>query len=142
MCRVSFASMGFVAALTLTACGAGTPSSQPLASSPSAVVTARPSASAQPSLAPAVPAPRVIAVTVAGGTVTGVDSRVAASLGEQLVIRVTSDVADEVHLHGYDLRADVAAGGTVDIPLTATIAGGFEVELEGSGQTLFQLRVS
>ncbi|MBC7373896.1 MAG: hypothetical protein H7323_07895 [Frankiales bacterium] len=88
------------------------------------------------------PTPRVIAVAVAGGMVTGVDSRVAARLGEQLVVRVTSDVADEVHVHGYDLRADVAAGGTVEIPLTAAIPGGFEVELEGSGQTLFQLRVS
>ncbi len=116
------------AALALTACGA----------------EAGPTAGAAPeaSVASALPAPRVVAATVNAGTVSGVDSRVPARLGEQLVVRVTSDATDEVHVHGYDLHAEVPAGGTVEIPLTATIPGGFEVELEGSGQTLFQLRVS
>ncbi len=131
-----------LAGLALTACSAGSVSTQSVAPSPPTVITSGPSAPPSPSVASAVPGPRVIAVTVAGGTVSGVESRVAARLGEQLVVRVTSDVADEVHLHGYDLRAEVPAGGTVDIPLTATIPGGFEVELEGSGRTLFQLRVS
>ena len=126
-----------LAAVALTACGAET-----TGSTPSQVAASPPPMSPAATTPPAVPAPRVIAVTVAGGAVSGVDSRVPARLGEQLVVRVTSDVADEVHVHGYDLRAEVPAGGTVDIPLAATIPGGFEVELEGSGRTLFQLRVS
>ena len=43
---------------------------------------------------------------------------------------VKSDVADEVHLHGYDISRDVPAGGTVRISFTATLPGRFEVELE------------
>ena len=81
-------------------------------------------------------------MTVAGGTVSGTDGREEVRLGEQVVVRVTSDVDEEVHVHGYDLMADVAAGQTVEIPLTADVPGVFEVELEDSGQQLFQLRVS
>lgn len=129
---------------SLTACAGSDPA--PESPPPPPAAAAEPSASAA-SLAPSpspspTPTAQVIDVTVAGGAVTGVGARVEVGLGEQVVIRVTSDVADEVHLHGYDLKADVAPGGTVEIPFTATIPGGFEVELENSGKTLFQLRVA
>ena len=32
--------------------------------------------------------------------------------GDRVVIVVDSDVADEIHVHGYDLKKDVTAGGT------------------------------
>jgi hypothetical protein len=54
---------------------------------------------------------------------------------------VSSDTADEVHVHGYDLKKDVAAGGTVSFAFRADIDGIFEVELENSGIQLAQLRV-
>ena len=63
-------------------------------------------------------------------------------LGEQVVLRVSSDVAEEVHVHGYDLEQAVPAGGSADIPLTASIPGVFEVELHESGKALYQLRVA
>ena len=134
------------ALVLLTGCGtevprAAVPGDEPVASTQ----TSGPSAGAAPASPPAAapsPSARVVDVTLAGGTVTGVSSRVEAVLGERLVIRVTSDVADEVHVHGYDERAVVPAGGTVEIPLTADIPGGFEVELEESGRLLFQLRVA
>ena len=115
------------------------PSPLPTASTPPA---STPPASTPPPPPPAAPARRVIDVTVAGGKVTGVESRVPAKLGERLEVRVTSDVAEQVHVHGYDLTADVAAGGVASIEVDATIPGGFEVELEKSHKTLFQLRVS
>ena len=59
-----------------------------------------------------------------------------------MVLRISSDVAEEVHVHGYDLEAAVPAGGSVDIPVDATIPGVFEVELHDSGKLLFQLRVA
>lgn len=110
---------------------AASPSAEALASTPAPDPSPSPSPSAQ-----------VIDVTVAGGVVTGVDARVEVGLNTQVVIRVTSDVAEEVHVHGYDLSKPVAAGGTVEIPFTASIPGGFEAELETSGKTLFQLRVA
>jgi hypothetical protein len=107
------------------------------AAAPSAVASSAASTAPVPS-----PSLRTIDVTVAGGAVTGTSGREQVKLGESVVIRVTSDVAEEVHVHGYDVKADVAACSTAEIPLTASIPGGFEVELEGSGKTLFQLRVA
>ncbi|MCW2713145.1 MAG: uncharacterized protein JWN88_192 [Frankiales bacterium] len=142
------------AGLLLTGCSAGTDGvAGPQASSPSTTAAQQsgsppaspptvPSLAPTPPPPPAPPARRVIALTVAGGEVTGVESRVPAQLGEALTIRVTSDVSEQVHVHGYDLQADVAAGGTVQVDLEATIPGSFEVELHRSHKTLFQLRVS
>jgi hypothetical protein len=56
-------------------------------------------------------------------------------------LRVVSDVADEIHLHGYDLKKDVPAGGSVTFSFTADIEGVFEVELEGRGEQIAQLTV-
>ena len=50
--------------------------------------------------------------------------------GDDIQFKVESDVADEVHFHGYDVGMDVEAGGSVTCDLPATDAGVFEVELE------------
>jgi heme/copper-type cytochrome/quinol oxidase subunit 2 len=59
-----------------------------------------------------------------------------------VTVRVTSDVADEIHVHGYDLKQDVEAGSTAEISFTADIPGVFEVELENAGFKLADLEVS
>lgn len=84
---------------------------------------------------------RVITVVVSGGRVEGGFSREKVKLGEAVVLRVTSDTADEVHVHGYDKKADVAAGGTTEISFTADIPGVFEVELEERKLKLLELEV-
>ena len=61
--------------------------------------------------------------------------------GQTVRLVVTSDVADEIHVHGYDVKADVAANGTVELSFTASIPGVFEVELEQRGRRLFTLEV-
>jgi heme/copper-type cytochrome/quinol oxidase subunit 2 len=82
----------------------------------------------------------VIEVSVAGGTVHG-PQRTTVDKDSPVRIIVTSDVADEVHVHGYDLKADVGPGLPGTVQFTATIPGTFEVELEGLGQLLFELEV-
>ena len=47
-------------------------------------------------------------MTVAGGQVSGDTGRVPVAAGEQVTLVVTSDVADEIHVHGYDLTAAIA----------------------------------
>ena len=61
--------------------------------------------------------------------------------GDQIEFRVRSDVADEVHVHGYDLMKDVGPGQTVTFSFKATITGIFEVELENAGKQIAELRV-
>ena len=131
-------------AVLLTGCAAGQePAAAPAltSSSPSAPAgaTSSPAAASPPGPTPSV---RTVAITYAGGEVTGTSGREEVPVGEQVVLRITSDVAEEVHVHGYDLEGVVPAGGSVDIPLTASLPGVFEVELHDSGKVLLQLRVS
>lgn len=137
-------------AVLVTGCSAGAEdqASTPTAPSPRSSSVETGPASRGPSEVASSPAAnpsptvRTIAVRYVGGQVTGTSGREQVKAGAQVVLRVSSDVAEEVHVHGYDLEKPVPAGGTVDIPLTATIPGGFEVELHGSGKVLFQLRVA
>lgn len=83
-----------------------------------------------------------IAVTVKGGKVSGDTGTVDVRIGEQVALTVTSDVADEVHVHGVDIGKDVAAGGTVTIDFSQPAPGRFDVELESRKLTLLRLQVS
>jgi hypothetical protein len=70
-----------------------------------------------------------VEVTIAGGKVAPDPSRkVEVATGDHVHLSVTSDHADEVHVHGYDIEKEVSAGGTVTIDFTADIPGQFEVE--------------
>jgi hypothetical protein len=86
------------------------------------------------------PAQRV-EVHYANGAVQGGVSRVPVRLGSPVTLVVTSDIADEVHLHGYDRKVDVPAGGVASLDFVANQAGVFEAELESRGTQLVQLEV-
>ena len=49
------------------------------------------------------------------------------------LLRVSSNVPDHVHLHGYDIMRDVGPGQPAQIAFRATIPGTVEAELEDSG---------
>lgn len=89
----------------------------------------------------AAPEPVQLVVTIRGGEPADGIIRAEAHKGEPVVVVVRSDVADEVHVHGYDLMADVAPGKPVRIEFTATLTGRFEIELEGRGKQIAQLTV-
>ena len=62
--------------------------------------------------------------------------------GEEVVLIVRADVEDEVHLHGYDLAANVAPGHPARIRFQADMAGEFEVELEERVVPIAELEVT
>jgi hypothetical protein len=68
--------------------------------------------------------------------------RIAVSKGDRVRFAVTNDQADEVHVHGYNIEREIAAGGRVSFDFPATIDGVFEVELHHSGAKIAELRVS
>jgi hypothetical protein len=76
-----------------------------------------------------------------GGAVVGGVARQAVPLGSTVQLVVSSDVADEVHLHGYDRKVDVPAGGTATLSLVANVPGVFDVELESRSKLLMRLEV-
>lgn len=139
-------------AAALSACSGGSsagtsPSAvAPTTSSPAATSSAAPTPSeTTPEPEPTTSSPaaegQLVEITVAKNKVTGPEGRVKVKLGEKVTLRVTSDVADEIHLHGYDKHADVEKGGTADLTFTANVPGVFEVELESRALQLVQLQV-
>lgn len=49
--------------------------------------------------------------------------------GEQITLRVTSDRAQKLHLHGYDRVLDLHPGATTELHLALAHSGRFELEL-------------
>ena len=81
----------------------------------------------------------VVEAKVTGNQVETASRRVRIDLGQKVRVQVEADRAEEVHVHGYDLKGDVAPGKPAVIDFTANVPGVFEVELEGSGLKLFEL---
>jgi hypothetical protein len=95
-----------------------------------------------PSTTTAPPVPDVVTIRVTVGA-NGVESvrRFSVRRGREVVLVVTSELADHVHLHGYDLMADVAPGAPGTIRFTADAPGRFEIELEDRGLPIAELEV-
>ena len=81
-------------------------------------------------------------IVVENGEPVGGVQELEYSAGDQIRFEVDSDVADEIHVHGYDLMKDVPAGGSVSFSFPAEIEGIFEVELEGRKEQIAELRVN
>jgi FtsP/CotA-like multicopper oxidase with cupredoxin domain len=124
--------------LAVTGCGDG-PS--PAQNRPDAVTTASASPRAAGSAAALPAVDKEIVVTVAGNKVTPPTGRIEVRQAATVRITVTSDVADELHVHGYDLQATLPAGQPASIDLRADRTGLFEVETHASHLVLFQLVV-
>jgi len=84
----------------------------------------------------------VATIRVRNGKPVGGITKLVYTKGDQIQIKVVSDVADEVHLHGYDIGKDVKAGGSVTFDLPASIEGVFEMELESRSEQIAELRVN
>ena len=61
--------------------------------------------------------------------------------GDELSLKVSVDQADELHLHGYDLHAQLRPGEPALLHFRAEHSGRFEFELHRSGLQLGVLEV-
>jgi plastocyanin len=82
-----------------------------------------------------------IVVSVKDGKVSPKTHRVKVAVGSSVRILVSSDVDDEVHVHGYDIEREISAGQSATIEFTADQTGVFEVETHESDLLLLQLQV-
>ncbi len=134
-----------LAVLLLTGCAGTSPedatastasgASSSAASTPDGRAVQRSPTATQP------PSGTQLTVEVAGGEATGDTGRVPVALGERVTLTVTGDAADELHLHGYDLTAELLPGQPAALTFTADIAGVFEAELHEAGTVLLSLQV-
>lgn len=128
--------------LTLSACASG-------GDSQSATTPATPStsgAASSPSGSPSATEEErdqvvEVRVSVADGKVKPATRRVEVERDSQVRLLITSDVDDDVHVHGYDVEATLEAGRTTTVELVADQQGVFEVETHDGGLTLLQLQV-
>lgn len=135
------------AGLVLAGCASGSSSgasgtssaSDSAGTSSSTVPSANASTPASPS-APVDDAVEVV-VSVRDGKVRPPTQRVKVEQGADVRLVLTSDIDDQVHVHGYDLEAELPAGRAVTLEFAADQAGLFEVETHESGLALVQLEV-
>lgn len=116
------------------------PTSQPAPLAPT-TATAPSSSSPAPSPTSAPDAARTIQLELAQDNVVGGPRRETVSVGETVVLRATSDVAEELHVHTYDVRTHLAPGEPAEVRFTADIPGRHEVEFEKSGKIALTLEV-
>ena len=130
--------MGLIGLVLLFTALSGGPASSPRPAPGPTTPPATPASPASPT-----PEGVLVPISVLGGeaTVTGL-STVRVTRGDPVLLSVTADVADVIHVHGYGLKKRTKPGGTVDVVFVATKRGSFVVELEGSGLRLCVLRVS
>jgi hypothetical protein len=87
------------------------------------------------------PVNQIKVINVQGGKPVGGIQKLDYTKGEQVRFKVNSDVADEIHVHGYDFHKDVPAGGSASFSFPAKIEGVFVIELEQKGEQIAQLTV-
>lgn len=133
--RILICLAGIVVGGFAAGCGGG---GSPSASTPSTPPAATATSSTVPK--PVRPATPDLVVIVVETTVSG-GGRKTIKLGEPVRIQFIADVADEVHLHGYDKKVRVAPGRPATLVFTPDIPGVFEVELEEKGLKLLDLVV-
>ncbi|MEU6015919.1 hypothetical protein ABZ826_18220 [Streptomyces sp. NPDC047515] len=117
----------------------------PVQAATSLTATAQPTTPVDPrpeSSRPESPRPdTTLEIVVSHGRVSPAPGRTEVKKGRTVELRVRSDRADTLHVHGYDKEARLPAGKTVTLSFTADRTGLFEVETHESDLLLTQLVV-
>ena len=121
--------------------GGGAAGATTTVASTTTTTSAEPTSTEEPTTTTAGFSGTLIEAKVTGDQVETASRRVRVSRGEKVRIQVEADHAEEVHVHGYDLKKDVAPGKPAVIEFTADAPGVFEVELEEAALKLFELQV-
>jgi FtsP/CotA-like multicopper oxidase with cupredoxin domain len=72
--------------------------------------------------------PSVTRIELRGGSVVGGLKTIEVVKGQNVRIVVTSDAADDIHLHGYDIERQVGPGQPGNFRFEANLEGVFEME--------------
>ncbi|MEA2377725.1 MAG: hypothetical protein QOD13_1632 [Thermoleophilaceae bacterium] len=78
--------------------------------------------------AEAPPKPAVFRINVKGGVIDGDVKTIRVAKGDTVRIVVTSDIPDQIHLHGYDIEKEAAPGKPARFKFKADMEGAFEIE--------------
>ena len=125
--------------VALTACGSDQSASPSPAGSPS---SPGPKGSAVTTSSPGALAGTVIGVTVAEGVVTPVNAQAEAVVGQPIVLEVSSDAVDSIHVHSVPERTfDVEARPGQRFEFMVGVPGRVDVELHELHRTVVTIEV-
>jgi hypothetical protein len=111
--------------------GSAQPSSQPSTVSPSDMSNVQ-----------APPTQLVIDVDIKGGDVTPTNEQLKAAVKEQIVVRVNSDAADELHVHSTpEHKFNVEAKPMQVFQFTVDVPGKVDIELHHLNKTIATIQV-
>jgi hypothetical protein len=85
---------------------------------------------------------KLVHLVVKGGKPVGGIRKITVAKGKPVRFDVTSDVSDEIHVHGYNFKKDVAPGHPVSFDFPAKIDGVFVIELESRSEQIASLEVT
>jgi hypothetical protein len=139
--HVSAALMGAVVlafGFALASCG----SDEDASDTTTTTETTRPSTTTTTPPPPPPPGPTEIRVRVVNGVPRGGIVRETVDQGDRVALVVTSDVADHVHVHGYDLFRDLVPGKRARMAFRARLTGRFVIELEDRHAQIAELTVN
>ena len=91
---------------------------------------------------PAIDANGTLAITVAGGTVSFLEANIPVKVGQRIRVTVVSDIAESIHIHGYDITLTLPSSVPGEITFTANQIGVFNIETHESGKLVATLIVS
>jgi FtsP/CotA-like multicopper oxidase with cupredoxin domain len=74
------------------------------------------------------PKPEVARIKILGGKVVGGPADIKAKKGDTVVILVSADAPDDIHLHGYDIEKTAQPGRPARFRFKASLEGEFEIE--------------
>ena len=80
--------------------------------------------------------PKRITLVVQGGKLTTAPQRVKFERNDVVELTITSDRAEELHVHGYNLHLGLQPGKPATLKFTAKRTGRFSFELHPSGVEL------
>jgi len=111
-------------------------------SSSSATTTTSASSSATTTSETPTTLPDATVIHLVGGQPVGGKQKISVKKGDTIRLKVTSDEAGQIHVHGFDLEEQAAPGKPASFTFTANIEGRFEVESHASNAQIAEISVN
>ena len=86
--------------------------------------------------------PEATIIHLVGGQPVGGKQKISVKKGDTIRLKVTTDEAGEIHVHGFDLEKEAAPGKPASFTFTADIEGRFEVESHVSNAQIAEISVN
>ena len=86
--------------------------------------------------------PEATVIHLVGGQPVGGKQKISVRKGDTIRLKVTSDEAGQIHVHGFDLEEQAAPGKPASFTFTANIEGRFEVESHVSNAQIAEISVN